>query len=95
MPEYDNTNSGVLFKNDRKEKDTHPDYTGNYTFECPHCNSKSEHWLSSWIKEGKKGKFMSIANKPKDAPKTNAPVGSKPVKHSEIDAIDLDDQIPF
>ena len=34
---------------------------------------------------------MSIANKPKDAPKTNTPVGSKPVKHSD----DLDEEIPF
>lgn len=90
MPEYDNTNSGVLFKNDKKQKDTHPDYTGSYTFECPHCHKKSEHWLSSWIKEGKKGKFMSIANKPKDEAK--APV---PKKAAVVDVSDLDEKIPF
>ena len=60
MTQYDNTNRGVLFKNDRKDKDTHPDYRGNIKVDG------QEYWLSAWIKAGKSGKFMSISIKPKE-----------------------------
>lgn len=60
--EYDNTNRGSLFKNDKKESDRHPDYKGNINV------NGVDMWLSAWIKTSKAGKqFMSLSVTPKDA----------------------------
>ena len=68
MPEYDNTNRGVLFKNDRKETEKHPDYTGS-------INVKGhEFYLSAWIKTAKSGKkFFSMSVTPKEQSQRGVP----------------------
>jgi uncharacterized protein (DUF736 family) len=54
VAEYSDENRGVLFKNDKKESEKHPDYTGRINV------GGKEMRLAAWIKEGQKGKFMSL-----------------------------------
>jgi hypothetical protein len=71
---YDNTNSGVLFRNDRKTADTHPDYTGTANV------NGVEYFMDAWIKESTKNpgtKFMSFRFKEKGQPK-GQPTATKP-----------------
>lgn len=50
---YENT--GRLFKNDRKQSANQPDYTGDFTDES------GKKWrLAAWLKDGNKGKWMSL-----------------------------------
>ena len=55
-------NSGVIFKNEDKSKDTDRDYRGSATI------AGVEYWMSGWIKEAKSGsKFLKFSFKAKDA----------------------------
>jgi hypothetical protein len=54
-------NSGILFRNDGKKTPKHPDYRGDGEVTCEHCGCKLELWLSGWVKEGSRGKFLSLS----------------------------------
>lgn len=55
MPDYDNTNKGVAFKNDYKTEDKHPYYKGKGNF------NGIDFEFGIWIKENDKGKFLTFA----------------------------------
>ena len=54
--QYDNTNSGTLFKNDKGDNDKRPDYRGKIDI------NGTEYNLSAWVKVMKDGtgKFLSL-----------------------------------
>jgi hypothetical protein len=79
-------NSGSLFKNDKREKDTHPHATGTAMIDGV------EYWVSAWTKEGAKGKFQSLAFKPKEARQEKQPAQSGGARGFHAD---LEDEIPF
>lgn len=88
MSGYDNNNTGALFKNDKKQSERHPDYTGS-------CEVNGvEMWMSAWIKTSKKGdKFMSFAFNPKEEQQQSSQSRPTPAPAPEADG--LDDDIPF
>ena len=61
MTEYDNRNTGIISKNDRKEKETHPDINGSLNVEGV------DYWINGWLKKRKSdgGVFYSLSVKPK------------------------------
>jgi hypothetical protein len=80
--------SGSLFKNDKREKDTHPNLTGTVMI------GGVEYWASGWTKERSNGdKWISLAFKPKEAQNGAAKV--MPAVGSYTSDDDDSEDIPF
>lgn len=96
-------NSGTLFKNAKKEKETHPDYNGDVT-----VNGES-YWISGWLKKDRNGNtFMSLSFKPKQQSSgigkpgyagASKPIGQKVDNAGRVArpslSEQLDDEVPF
>jgi hypothetical protein len=80
MAHEQHDNSGILFRNDKKTRDTDRDYGGSATI------AGIEYWISGWIKDGKRGKFMTFSFKPKHEENSAAKPGA---------GVPFDDPIPF
>jgi hypothetical protein len=82
MADFDNTNTGTLFKNDTTGKsDKFPPYGGSINVDG------TEYWVSAWVKDGKKGKFFSLAIKPKEERQTR--------EREPAPSFEQDTEIPF
>lgn len=75
--------TGSLFKNDKRDKDTHPHYKGTGKF------NGQEIEIAAWLKDGANGKYMSLSIKPKQE-RTRSEPGPRPAPEPEFD-----DSIPF
>jgi hypothetical protein len=75
----------VLFKNDRKSDDRHPDYTGSLNVDGV------DYYLDAWVKQGAKGKFFSGRIKAKGATQAAASPKQWPEPKPDLG----DDDIPF
>jgi uncharacterized protein (DUF736 family) len=85
--DYDNKNSGVLFKNDKKDNDKQPDYKGTFT-----NDQDVEMDLAAWIRTSKRGlQFLSVKVSDKWV-SDNADVTPE---QSQADNKSFDDPIPF
>ena len=83
---YDNTNKGALFKNDKRQTESHPEYKGSINV------GGEEYWLSAWVKTSKTGsKFFSLSVQAKNT--KAVPVPRKTTVSAPAD--DFSDEIPF
>ncbi len=73
-------NSGRLSRNDRKEKETHPDMKGSATI------NGVEYWISGWAKENDRGKWLSLSFEQKDAKRSN---GGRDQRRHEREGSDI------
>lgn len=87
MPQYDDTNSGMMSRNDNKTNENQPDFKGFVNVEGV------EYWLSAWVKvagemaKNPGRKFFSISLTPKQE-QANASAPAPP-------SSDFEDDIPF
>lgn len=76
--------TGSLFRNDRKEKDTHPDFNGSCRI------GGHDYWMNAWLKIDKNDKkYFSFAFKLKDGS------SARPEPAKQSFTRDLDDEVPF
>lgn len=90
--EYDNTNRGAIFKNKKKEKDTHPDFTGTLNV------NGVEFWVSAWKrKEGasENSPALSFSIKPKEEKADSFKKEVKEQFTNKSSGDGFDDDIPF
>lgn len=97
MSNYDNTNSGALFKNDKREHDKQPTMKGSINVEG------KDFWVSAWTNTSQKGdKYISLRLTPKeeiqettDPQAQYRPAAKSPAPQPAAAPAAQDDEIPF
>jgi hypothetical protein len=94
--EFDNTNSGVMFQNDKEGNEKRPDWRGSLNV------GGVEYWISCWDRETGRGLARSLKIEAKDAGRTakkeeKAPPPKPTAQSGQSKAAgdDFEDDIPF
>lgn len=85
--QFDPTNRGSLFKNDKKTEDKHPDLNGSINIDGV------DYWISGWSKVSKGGqKFISLSVRQKQEQTRQS---SQPTRKSPPASQMPEDDIPW
>lgn len=91
MTQYDNKNRGSIWRNEKKETDKHPDFTGSLNVDG------KDYWVSAWKRRedaSDRAPALSFQVKPKDGrPMDKVPDRARPALAGSRG--DMDDEIPF
>jgi len=91
MPDYDNTNRGSIWKNEKKETDNHPDFNGSLDV------NGVEYWVSAWLRKpdaNPKAPALNFSIKPKEQQQGQQAAGAATGAAAGT-AQNFDDDIPF
>lgn len=87
MSDYDDTNRGAIFVNDKKTQDNHPNMRGTLNVEGV------EYWVSAWTKVSKNGaKYQSLALTRKEQQAAPQPQRQAAPQQAPVN---FDNDIPF
>lgn len=96
MSQYDNSNRGGIWKNDNRQSDNHPHFTGHLNIDG------KEYWLSGWKKgddASERAPLVSLSVRPKDdhPSRKQAAPSAAPVQSTQSAAPkdDFDGDIPW
>lgn len=90
MSDYDNTNKGQVWGNDKKETANHPDFKGSIDIEG------KEYWLSGWKRDpngNPKAPAMRLSAQAKDQAHNQGMEQAQ--QAAQPASTDYDDSIPF
>lgn len=87
MADFDNTNRGSLFKNEKKTEEKHPDLNGSINIEG------KDYWISGWSKVSKgRQKFISLSVREKQEQTRQS---SQPTRKAAPVKEEFNDDIPW
>ena len=81
MTQYDNTNRGQIWGNDKKETPNHPDFRGSVNVEGV------EYWVSAWKRKpdaNPKAPALSFSLTPKEEQVKTTPTQAAPIDDQDL-----------